>query len=65
MGTMRKVLGHNWKTTLAGVATIVMAVAYAIEMAIGKRTPDVSLIFGMVTAGWGLIVAKDANPTPG
>lgn len=52
----------NWKTTALGILTIVTAVsgtaaAYLKTGAI----PDLGVLIASVTAGFGLITAKDAN----
>jgi hypothetical protein len=52
----------NWKTTLLGVCTIVVSVASALKVYLsGGGIPDVSILISSVTAGVGLIVAKDAH----
>lgn len=52
----------NWKTTLLGVFTILAAVADAGKdfLATGQLG-DVGLLFASLTAGIGLILAKDSN----
>jgi hypothetical protein len=52
----------NWKTTLLGVFTILAAVADAGKEFMVNGTPgDLGLLFAAVTAGVGLILAKDSN----
>ena len=52
----------NWKTTLLGVFTILAAVADAGKEFLAHGTlGDVGLLFAAVTAGVGLILAKDSN----
>jgi hypothetical protein len=52
----------NWKTTLLGVFTILAAVADAGKEFLSNGTlGDIGLLFAAVTAGVGLIVAKDSN----
>lgn len=60
---VRATMGRNWKTNLLGVATLLMAAVYAIEMVLGKREVDFAIIGTMITTGWGLIVARDGNQT--
>lgn len=52
----------NWKTTLLGVFTILAAVSDAGKEFLTSGTfGDVGLLFAAVTAGVGLILAKDSN----
>ena len=52
----------NWKTTLLGIATILAAVGAAGKTYFGTGTiPDLGLLFATVSAGVGLIAAKDAK----
>jgi hypothetical protein len=52
----------NWKTTLLGVCTIVVTVASALKVYLaGGGIPDLGIVISSVTAGIGLIAAKDAN----
>ena len=52
----------NWKTTLLGVFTILAAVADAGKEFLANGTlGDIGLLFAAVTAGVGLILAKDSN----
>jgi len=52
----------NWKTTLLGVFTILAAVADAGKDFIATgQLGDVGLLFASLTAGIGLILAKDSN----
>jgi hypothetical protein len=52
----------NWKTTLLGVFTILAAVSDAGKEFLSNGTfGDFSLLFAAVTAGVGLIFAKDSN----
>jgi hypothetical protein len=52
----------NWKTTLLGVFTILAAVADAgKEFLANGSLGDVGLLFAAVTAGVGLILAKDSK----
>jgi hypothetical protein len=56
----------NWKTTALGVATILVAIGKA-AMAFFDNDPltviDPAVTIGMITVGWGLIMAKDAGVT--
>jgi hypothetical protein len=71
MGSLfQKILGINWKTTLAGIAVVIAAVS---RIAVAYRTRDFEAIFtdgqliletlGILLAGLGLLRAKDANVT--
>jgi hypothetical protein len=55
----------NMKTTLAGIGSILAAVGFALK-AIFDNDPatnvDIGATIAAVTAGIGLIVAKDAKP---
>ena len=56
----------NWKTTLTGVLTILGGVAAGGKLILaGQVTEGVAVIFTAVTAGIGLIAAKDSNVTGG
>jgi hypothetical protein len=53
---------NDWKTTLLGVFTILAAVADAGKEFLANGTlGDVGLLFASLTAGIGLILAKDSN----
>ena len=52
----------NWKTTLLGVFTIIAAVSEAgKEFLNNGKFGDLGLLFAAVTAGVGLILAKDSS----
>jgi hypothetical protein len=52
----------NWKTTLLGVFTILAAVSEAgKEFLSNGNLGDIGLLFAAVTAGVGLILAKDSS----
>ena len=56
----------SWKTTLAGIAAIVAAVATAVSAQFDNDTatvPDWTLVIGMITAGVGLVLARDNDKT--
>jgi anti-sigma-K factor RskA len=56
----------SWKTTLAGVAAIVAAVATAVSAQFDNNpatVPDWTLVIGMITAGVGLMFARDDDKT--
>jgi hypothetical protein len=53
---------NDWKTTLLGVFTIIAAVADAGKEFLANGTlGDIGLLFAAVTAGVGLILAKDSK----
>jgi len=56
----------NMKTTLAGIGSILAAVGFALK-AIFDNDPatnvDIGATIAAITAGVGLIAAKDAKPT--
>ena len=57
----------NWKTTLAGVGAIMVAVGGALKALFdGDPSTDIDLTatIAAVTVGFGLIAAKDADKTP-
>ena len=52
----------NWKTTLLGVFTILAAVSEAGKEFLSSGTlGDMGLLFAAITAGVGLILAKDSS----
>lgn len=55
----------NWKTTAAGVLTILVAVAALLGIKVGSNPIDPATAIMMISAGWGLLFAKDANVTGG
>lgn len=57
----------NWKTTVAGIATIIAAVAHAATQFAsgGIGAVDFTVLTAGVTAGIGLLGAKDFNVTGG
>ena len=56
----------SWKTTVAGIVTIIVAVGNAVLTYLKTGTlPDFGILIAAVTAGIGLIKAKDANVTGG
>jgi hypothetical protein len=54
--------GKNWKTTLAGAATVLIPVLNAV---VPVLPPQYAAILAGITAGIGLLFAKDANVTGG
>jgi hypothetical protein len=53
---------QNWKTTATGVLTILVAVAGAgLHWLKTGTVPDLATTLAALTAGWGLIAAKDSN----
>lgn len=52
----------NWKTTAAGVLMILTGIAGLLGI---KGGADPVTAWGMITAGFGLIFAKDGNVTGG
>jgi anti-sigma-K factor RskA len=56
----------SWKTTLAGIAAIVAALATAVSAQFDNdpaTVPDWTMVIGMITAGVGLVLARDNNKT--
>jgi len=56
----------SWKTTLAGIAAIVAALATAVSAQFDSNpatVPDWTLVIGMITAGVGLMFARDNDKT--
>lgn len=50
----------NWKTNVLGALTIIIALATgAKEFLANGQLPDLGLLIASLTAGWGLIAAKD------
>jgi hypothetical protein len=57
----------NWKTTLAGVGAILIAIGGALKSVFdGDPTTnlDIAATIAAVTIGFGLIAAKDAEKKP-
>lgn len=56
----------NWKTTVMGILTIIVALG---NSALGffktGAIPDLGVLVAAITAGIGLITAKDSNVTGG
>lgn len=55
----------SWKTTVAGVCAILIAVAGAVQAVVGGGSIDYPSVIAAVMAGIGLIMAKDSNVTGG
>jgi len=56
----------SWKTTLAGIAAIVAAVGTAVSAQFDNdpaTVPDWTMGIGMITAGVGLVLARDNDKT--
>ena len=52
----------SWKTTLAGIAAIVAAIATAVTAQSDNdpaTLPDWTMVIAMITAGVGLVLARD------
>lgn len=57
-------MNGSWKTTVLGVLTILLAVAGAAKVFLATGAlPDVPTFLAAVTAGIGLIKARDNNVT--
>ena len=56
-----KTMPANIKTTVLGIAAILAAVAPAAIALLHNQPVDWTQLIATVTAGWGLIVAKDAK----
>ena len=57
---------RNWKTTFMGIGTIIVAligVAMSILDGNPATNPDWTVTIAALTAGWGLIMAKDSTVT--
>ena len=53
---------RNWKTTILGILTIIVAVASAAKSFLATGSvPDITALTTAVLAGWGLVMAKDHN----
>lgn len=53
----------SWKTTLTGVLTILVAGGTAVKLLLTGGQPDWTSTIAAVTAGLGLISARDNNVT--
>jgi len=56
-----KKMPANWKTTLLGILTIAGTVSAGGAQLLHGDTPDWKILLAGITAGWGLIHAKDAT----
>lgn len=55
----------NWKTTYLGIIAIVIAAGHAIEALLRGQPVDWTATGASISAGMGLIAAKDHNVTGG
>ena len=53
----------NWKTTLAGLASIATGFAHIFTAVSAGHVPDFSTDFGLLVTGIGLLFAKDGGVT--
>lgn len=56
----------SWKTTTSGIAAIIAAVAGAVQLYLDGNpatNPDFPTVIAAITAGVGLITARDNNVT--
>lgn len=52
----------NWQTSLLGILTIIAAASSAgRDFLTTGQIPDLGLLLASLTAGWGLIAARDAR----
>ena len=52
----------NWQTTLLGILTIIASASSAgRDFLTTGQLPDLGLLFASLTAGFGLVVARDAR----
>ena len=58
---MPRVFRSNIKTTIAGVATAIVAVSHAIIEFVNGGTPDWSTTIAAITVALGLLFAKDGD----
>jgi hypothetical protein len=53
---------NNYRTTLLGALTIIVALATGAKEFLGTGTlPDLGLLVSSIAAGWGLLMARDAQ----
>jgi len=57
---MPRIFRSNIKTTIAGVATAIVAVSHAVIELINGGTPDWSTTVAAITVALGLLFSKDA-----
>jgi len=53
----------SWKTTVSGVLMIIMAVAGAVQAALAGTDVSVTALLAAISAGVGLIAARDNGVT--
>ena len=58
---MPRIFRCNIKTTIAGVATAIVAVSHAVIELLNGGTPDWTTTIAAVTAALGLLFAKDGD----
>lgn len=59
-------MGANWKTTVTGILTIIVAITTAALTYFKTGAfPDVGALVALIMTGIGLITAKDSNVTGG
>ena len=51
----------NWKTTLAGLASVTTGLAHLFTAISAGHVPDFGTEFGLIVAGIGLLFAKDGG----
>lgn len=59
-------LSGSWKTTLAGIATILTAVGNAVKALVDNdpsTSVDIGVLIAAITAGIGLIMSRDNKVT--
>ncbi len=55
----------NWRTTAAGIAAILITLGTTTNNILQGHPIDIALLVGQLSAGVGLILAKDSNVTGG
>jgi hypothetical protein len=58
---MPRIFRSNIKTTIAGVATAIVAVSHAVIELINGGTPDWATTIAAITVALGLLFAKDGD----
>jgi putative flippase GtrA len=51
----------NWKTTIAGILTAIVAIGSAALAVLNGGSPDWAAVIAAISAGFGLLLAEDGK----
>tara|TARA_Y100000310_G_scaffold148604_1_gene147878 strand:- start:25 stop:216 length:192 start_codon:yes stop_codon:yes gene_type:complete len=52
---------RNWKTTIAGILTAIVAIGSAALAVLNGGSPDWAAVIAAISAGFGLLLAEDGK----